>query len=186
MTDSETTTDLKKLWRDQPAEMPPMTLELIHARGFQSHIRRRNLIEYVACAVVVCVFSTYVIVLPDPILKIASALIAFGTLIVPYQLHRRASARTAPATDSLAFHRAELVRQREAIGSAWLWYFAPFAPGTLLFVGRTTFGFPEIPLIYRLVTPALTLVYGVVWVWINGRALRSLQAEIDDLDALRE
>ena len=186
MTDNDTTTDLKKLWRDQPEEMPPMTLELIHARGFQSRVRQRNLIEYVACGFVVCIFSAYVILLSDPILKVASALVVLGTLIVACQLHRRTSARTAPATDALGFHRAELVRQHDALRSAWFWYLAPFAPGMLLFLGRLALGYPQMPLVYRLITPALTLAYGVVWVWINGRALRRLQAEIDDLDALRQ
>src|SRR5690606_27427102 len=59
--------DLKNLWRDQPTETPPMTLEQIHARGFQDRVQRRNRIEYLACAIVVVVFSAYVFILPGPV-----------------------------------------------------------------------------------------------------------------------
>lgn len=179
------TGDPKDLWRDQPTETPPMTLEQIHARGFQDRVKRRNMIEYVACAIVVVVFSAYVVVLPDPVLKLASALTAVGTLFVAHQLHRRASARPTPTADALGFHRAELVRQHEALGTAWIWYVAPFTPGLGLFLARLLGAHPEIPLQGKLGLVGSFLLYGAAWVWINRRALRRLETQIAEIDALR-
>ena len=178
--------DLKDLWRDQPTETPPMTLEQIHARGFQSNVRRRNMIEYVASAVVIATFGAYVVILPGPILKVASVLVILGALVMVMQLHRRASAQpTPPAADALAFHRAELVRQRDAIRSAWLWYLAPFAPGFALFTYGETLALGSAPLAMKLVVPAFTAAYVVAWFWINRRARRRLEARIAEIDALR-
>lgn len=177
--------DLKNLWRDQPMETPPMTLEQIHARGFQSRVKLRNMIEYVAGAVVVAVFGSYTVILDDPILKAASVLVIVGALVVVFQLHRRGSARPTPAADALAFHRAELARQREAMRSAWLWYLAPFLPGLILFIVGMLLTHPDAPLSWKLTLPGLTLLYGGIWFWINRRARRRLEAQIAEIDALR-
>lgn len=177
--------DPRDLWRDQPTETPPMTLEQIHARGFQSRIQHRNRIEYVACAIVVVVFGAYVFWLPDPVLKAASVLVAAGALFVAYQLHRRASARPTPTLDALGFHRAELARQHEALSKAWAWYLAPFVPGLGLFIVRMLLGPLHAPLQGKLMLIGLTLLYGAVWVWNNRRALRRLEAQIAEIDALR-
>lgn len=179
------TGDPKDLWRDQPTETPPMTLEQIHARGFQDRIKRRNMIEYVACAVVVVAFSTYIVVLPHPILKLSSALVILGSVFVVLQLHRRGSARQTPANDALAFHRAELVRQLEAGRSAWRWYLAPFMPGLVLFMVGMGLARPEAPLAWKLTAPLITLAFVIAWFWMNRRALRRLETQIAEIDALR-
>lgn len=188
MTDQPPPRDIKALWRDQQTETHPMTLEFIHARGFQARVRRRNLIEYAASAVVLAAFSAYVVFLPDPILKAASALIVVGTLIVVWQLHRRGSARPlapgASGQSALAFHRAELVRQRDALRSVWLWYLGPFVPGMLLFNAGLLMHQPGPPMVQRLPIPALVIaVFLGIWL-LNRRGAQRLQREIDDLDAL--
>ena len=53
MTDEPPHDDLKALWREQETEHHPMSLELIHARGFQAQIAWRNFIEYGAAVLVV-------------------------------------------------------------------------------------------------------------------------------------
>lgn len=181
--DDPKTPDIAALWRDQPTETPPMTLEQIHARGFQDRVRRRNTIEYVACGVVVATFSYYVLWLPDPVLKLASSFVALGAAFVAWQLHRRASARTAPTLHALDFHRAELVRQHEALGKAWAWYLAPFVPGLGLFVARVLAS--PAPPGARALLLGSTLLYGVVWFWNNRRARRRLATQIAEIDALR-
>jgi hypothetical protein len=185
MTDKPNPDDLKALWRDQPLEeTPPMTLEFIHARAFQSRVRRRNVIEYAASAVVLVTFGAYTVVLSDTVLRIASGLIIAGVLIVVWQLYRRASARPAPHADALSFHRAELVRQRDALRSAWLWYLMPFAPGLGLFMVGFALIRPDAALPNKLVLPAFGALYVAIWIWNNVRARKRLQGEIDDLDAL--
>jgi len=177
--------DPKDLWRDQPTETPPMTLEQIHARGFQDRVKQRNMIEYVACVVVIATFGAYVFVLPDPILKAASVLCALAAAFVAFQLHRRGSARPTPAADALAFHRAELVRQNEAMRTAWAWYLAPFVPGFSLFVVGLVLGYPEAPLAWKLTLPVLILLYGAFWFWNIRRVRRRLETRIAEIDALR-
>jgi len=178
--------DLKDLWRDQPTETPPMTLAQIHARGFQDRVRRRNVIEYVACAIVAAVFGFYVVWLPDPFLKLSCGLIALGAAFVGWQLHRRASARPTPSANALDFHRAELVRQHAALGSAWAWYLAPFAPGLAIFMVRSLIIMPpDTPVMARMMLPLLTALYGVAWFIINARGRKRLRAQIAELDALR-
>lgn len=188
MTEQPPPDDIKALWREQTTESHPMTLERIHARGFQSRIRRRNLVEYVASAIVVAAFSGYVVFLPSPILKLASAMTVVGCLVVVWQLHRRGSARALPpgasGQSSLAFHRAELVRQRDALRTVWLWYLAPFAPGMVLFNVGLLLRQPGPPLAQRLVLPAMMLaVFVGIWL-LNLKGARRLQREIDDLDAI--
>lgn len=188
MTEQPPSDDIKALWRDQKTETHPMSLEFIHARSFQSRVRRRNLIEYVASAIVVAVFCGYVIFLPGPILKLASAMIVGGALVMVWQLHRRGSARPlAPGVSgqsSMAFHRAELVRQRDAMGSVWLWYLMPFAPGMVLFNVGLLLHQPGPPILQRLPVPALAVaVFLAAWL-LNLKGARRLQQEIDDLDAL--
>lgn len=177
---------MKALWRDQPTEeIQPLTLEIIHARGFQARVRRRNLVEYAACLLVIAVFSSYIVILPGSILKVASALTILGTLVVAWQLHRRGSARQAPATDALSFHRAELIRQRDALRSVWLWYLGPFVPGTLLFMAGMSALRPQASLAHHLALPVATVIF-FVFCWLrNLRGARRLQREIDDLDALK-
>lgn len=185
-TDDPKTDGARTIWRDQPTETRPMTLAQIHARDFQSRVRRRNVIEYVACALVVAIFSFYIYWLPDPVLKLASGFIVVGAPFVAWQLYRRGSARPAPSADALAFHRAELVRQRDALSTAWAWYLAPFVPGLGLFMVRILTAHGEAPLRFRVMLLGVTALYGVFWFWINGRARRRLQARIDELDALRK
>ena len=60
-----------------------------------------------------------------------------GALTVMFELHRRGSARTAPADLGLStcidFHRKSLERQRDALRTVWIWYLLPFVPGLAIF-----------------------------------------------------
>src|SRR5215475_15030257 len=60
-----------------------------------------------------------------------------ATLLMLYQLRKRASPRTLPAdlglTSCIEFHRRELRRQRDARESIWRWYIALFVPSFFVF-----------------------------------------------------
>ena len=180
--------DLKALWRNQEPETHPMSLELIHARAFQSRIQVRNLIEYVACAAVIAIFLGYAVFLPHLLIKLGSVMIVVGAAVMAWQLHRRASARTlragASAESSLAFHRAELVRQRDALRSAVWWYIAPIAPGMAVFVAGLHRAGPGGSLANLAPLGVLIGLYLVVWTLMNRSAARRLQREIDEIDQL--
>jgi hypothetical protein len=182
--------DIKTLWRNQKTE-DTVTLENIHERAakFQRRVRNRNRREYIAVIFVVVVFSWYIWVLPDWFHKVGSALTIVGALFVAWQLHVRGSAARLPqdgsALGDVDFHRRELVRQRDALKSVWLWYLAPLVPGMIVFVIGTYHRFERIG---RPVNPmfvgTIVLVFAIVWM-LNAWAARRMQRRIDELDRLR-
>ena len=189
--------DLKRLWRDQPAEDRPMTLDNIDrvANVFQTQIRRRNLRELVAAGVVLLVFGFYTWVLPGWMIKTGSVLVMVGTLWIVWQLHRRASAAAALPGSSgmtlLEFHRQELARQRDALKTVAWWYIAPVVPGAVMInLGRyfqyhapgRTLAWDHQVIILCSVIVALT--FAIIWL-LNTWGAERLQRRIDELDALR-
>lgn len=181
--------EIKQLWKSQPAQAASFSADTLRARAqaFQRRIQRRNRIELAAGAVVIAVYCVYFWLHPFPWIRTGCVLMVLGTLVLLHQLHRRAGSRTPPAESlgmaQLAFYRAELVRQRDALRDAWLWYVAPLAPGLLVFMwGMDTElagpGAGWWGLLRQLAVVAVLL--GIVW--LNRRAARELQHEIDALD----
>lgn len=170
-----------------------MSLAEIHAIAsrFQSRIRFRNLTEYVAAGLVVLTFGAVAILLPAPVAQAGAALIALGALYVCWKLNQlgraASSAEMDQAASLIAFHRAELMRQREALSTVWRWYLAPFAPGVVLFLAGVAFA-PEMgaPLSASVVTfvTGLAFVGATFWAvgWINAQAVKRLDAELARLD----
>lgn len=190
MTPDQSDQDLKALWRNQQMETGPMSIEQIHARAFQSRIQVRNLVEYAASALVLGIFGFYAVFFPHPLMKLGAVMVMVGTAVMAWQLHRRASARILPpgaaAGASLAFHRAELVRQRNALRSAFWWYIAPFVPGMTMFVAGMALARPGTSPGHLAPLGVLIGAYLAAWFLINRGAAKRLQAEIDDLDALMD
>ena len=127
----------KEAWQAsvEIAGAPPLEEVRKGADKFYRRIRRRNAIEYVACVVVVVAFTSYVFVLPHVLQKVGSAMIVLATFYVAWQLHRRASAEPperAGTMPLLAFARAQMLRQRDALRSIFWWYILPFIPGLVV------------------------------------------------------
>ncbi|MBB36992.1 MAG: hypothetical protein CME88_16980 [Hirschia sp.] len=181
---------LQTLWTQQKEEEFTMSLADVQNRAstFQSTIRRRNLIEYLAAALVVGIFAWMVVIIPVPVVQIGAAMIAAGAVYVAYKLHTLAGAGEPDMAQSVVtFHRAELVRQRDALKSVWRWYLAPFIPGVLVFVGGTQFSSDiNMPLVARLLGLGTSLgIFAVIFggiFWLNQRAAKKLDAEIVQLD----
>ena len=164
-----------------------MSVEALRERAnrFETKIRQRNLIEYVAAAIVVIVYAGYTLFLPDPMSKLGSVMIIAGVLYAMWQLRRRASPGKADlAASAMAFHRAELLRQQRALEGIWRWYLGPMAPGLVVFiVGPALRQPPESWLDVSMGLGVCALVFAAVW-WLNWRAARKLRREIERLDAL--
>jgi hypothetical protein len=189
---------LQKLWTQQTQE--PFTMSLadihVHAQRFQSRIRSRNLIEYAAAAFVIIAFSWMAVIMPEPIVRVGAGLIVLGALYVCWKLHQLGRAATRSELDAgaqswAAFHRAELLRQREALRTVCSWYLAPFVPGMLVFLAGVSFTAANpAPLPARLgvFLAALAIVAGVfaAIAWLNALAVKRLDAEIAALDRARE
>jgi len=188
--------DLKSLWRNQPTEDRPVTLDNIrkNAETFQAQIRRRNLREIIAAGAVLLVFGFYTWVLPGWMIKTGSLLAMVGTLWIVWQLRRRASGAALPENSGMAlveFHRQELVRQRDAAKSVAWWYIAPVIPGAVMMSlgryfqihapGRTLAWDHQIVI---LCSAIVALTFAIIWL-LNAWAAERLQRRIDELDKLR-
>jgi hypothetical protein len=185
---------LQSLWKSQKQEDFSMTLADIHARAecFQSRIRRRNWIEYAGAALAVAGFTWAAFAVADVLIRAACVLIILGTLYVAWKLATvaRASARTDETMSWADFHRAELVRQRDALNGVWRWYLGPLIPGmTLFWIGVGLARSADSPLWVNVGVAALGLAIAAGMFCgiaaLNKRAAKTLQAEIDALDRAR-
>jgi hypothetical protein len=183
----------KEAWQAsvEIAGAPPLEEVRKGADKFYRRIRRRNAIEYVACVVVVVAFTSYVFVLPHVLQKVGSAMIVLATFYVAWQLHRRASAEPperAGTMPLLAFARAQMLRQRDALRSIFWWYILPFIPG-LVVMSLGNGMDPEFaakgpaPWVRWLVFAGMGAALAGVW-WLNQYGARKLQRRIDEIDAL--
>jgi hypothetical protein len=175
------------------APLPPLADLRTGADLFYRRIRGRNRVEYGAALLVILCFGAYCFLLPSPIARIGAFLVVLGTLFVVWQLDRRASAIAVPPAEAalplIAHQRAQLVRQRDALASVWLWYLLPLVPGlAVMMVGPTiASGLAGLLHMQRgqvFAILAAILVFGGVW-WLNRRAARMLGKAIAELDALR-
>ena len=197
MTTEPPANDIKRLWRNQKTESTAVTLENVHERAakFQKSVRNRNLREYIVMPLLVLVFGWYMWVFPGWMMKTGSALSIAAVLFVAWQLYRRGTAQRVPEAPGMGlveFHRRQLVRQRDLLKSALLWYIAPFIPGTVLItLGRwLQFHAPWRSLAWDheviiLAAVIIALGFGIIWL-LNVLAATKLQRKIDELDKLRE
>lgn len=171
-----------------------MSLADIQARAqrFQCRIRLRNWIEYAAAAIVIAGFAWAAYAIGDAIVRTACGLIVLGTLYVVWKLATvaRASPKRDEAMSWADFHRAELVRQRDALNGIWRWYLGPLVPGWVLFWIGVGMRPPTIPPLWGNVgVAALGFAIGIGMFFaiaaLNKRAAKALQAEIEALDRAR-
>ncbi len=183
---------LKQAWHEQPTEAFTMsTAERARfarrARRFDVAIRVRNLLEYAAGGFVAVTFAFYFLVFSGPVMRTGCVLVILGTAAVMVQLRRRGSPlRRLPAsfTEScVAFHRAELVRQRDALRSVWVWYLMPMVPGLAVFMGGTLLEMPATRASGWWAIPLVAGVFAAV-AWANHVGARRLQNRIEALDRL--
>ena len=177
--------DLKQLWKRQA--VPAATFTPAELRGkaevFRRTIRRRNLLEYVAGATAIAGSCFNIWLFGDALTRVASLVSIAGIGTVLWQLHRRASTQASPedlGQPGLRSYRAQLVRQRDAMRSVWLWYILPLLPGYELFIWSRRVAMAMSGggwWIYALM-PAL----GAVVVALNLYGARKLKREIDRLD----
>jgi len=129
--------ELRHLWRTQPSEARPPAPEELRARAgaFERTIRRRNVREYAAGAIVVAFFGARAMFTDRELERVGSILVAGGAAFVVTFLARRGSAGPRPdalALDGVSYLRAELSRQRDLLRAVWFWYLGPLAPGLAL------------------------------------------------------
>lgn len=184
---------IRALWTTQPVK--PFTLSVDELRmrtgKFHARIRQRNITEYLAALLVIGVFGWMAWLISVPVAKAGAILIILGAIYVGWKLHTIAGSapdqQAGNAARLLDHHRAELLRQRDALASVWRWYLAPFVPGTVLFVAGVNFSSETgLPFLAGLVSFAVAMaIMGSLFagiIWINSRAAKQLEAELTELD----
>lgn len=180
---------LKQLWKEQ--DMSTTTLSLDELRTGATRMRRRivlrNAIEYAACLFVIAGFAFYIVRFPFPLMRLGSVLVIVGTLVVAWQMHRRASGAPLPgdagARSWLDFQRAQLVRQRDALRSVWLWYVGPLVPGIVVFRwGVETELGADAPFARGWLADAVVAAVFLGVIALNRFAARKLQRRLDALE----
>lgn len=178
----------EELWQSQPEEETNMTLATIRSTAlkFQNKIRRRNMIEYAAAVVATITLGASILYSPNLPQQIGLALVIAGVFVYVYRQHREAASQGVPvdssAKECLAFHRQELVRQRDFLRPV-LRQIAPMASGLVLFFAGSWMqaGYGSQAAIRLTITALLMAAFLGGQNWLKIRAANKLQDEIDSL-----
>ena len=106
------------------------------ARAFQVKMRRRRWLEFASLPFVVAVY-VYASTFPGWVVKLGSLLSALAVANIVWQRHRRDVARRIPEALAAAladFHRAELVRHRDAVSRSMPREALPALSGAILII----------------------------------------------------
>jgi hypothetical protein len=185
------TEDIRQLWADDAADAQGFSPDELQARAARLHRRliRRDAIEYLAGGGVTLAFCFFAVVIPDWGIRIACIALILGTLAVMRNLwiRRMPAPPEAMGVTGAAFYRSELVRQRDSLRLVWRWYLAPLVPGSLLFLLAVWRAGAQVMPAGAMAIPVLAMLavdvalFGAIH-WLNRRAARGLDAEIEALD----
>jgi hypothetical protein len=189
MTDPSRDDELQALWQSQSRSEPAISLDEVRGRAsrLERIVVRRNRREYVAAAIVVAFFGAMAWFGGSVTIRVGAALTVAAAIVIAYQLHRRGSVTPLPADlalqSALDFHRAQLVRQRDLVRTAWLWGLMPLAPGGILvIVGQAILYHRSSPIVAAGILIAVcTAIFGGVHA-VNRRAAARIQQRLDRLN----
>lgn len=182
-------------WKSDGADplLPPIAELRDRAGQFHRKIRRRNLLEYAGGGLALLVLVVIAWLVPITSLRIGTVLLAAGVCTALWQLRRRGTPLSPPVDGGqlslMDFQRRELERQSKTLRSATTWYLLPLVPGLMVLLGMPLID-PNWPvgddtLLDQLSRPAFVVAMLVAVYWLNRKAANKLQAQIDEIDALR-
>lgn len=154
---------------------------------FEAKIRRRDLLETAAAAVVVALFGWQAVAAPSPLARLGAAVVVLAAAFVVWKLRRArrdfgSDGAGRPVAERLRLHRRQVRNQIELLESVLWWYLAPLALGAGLFTVGVAGGVGEA--VAALAVEAA--ICGAVW-WLNQRAVeRDLRPRREELDRLLE
>ena len=190
MAPNDPTNEFRELWQGQHSREEQMSVDHVRALAhkMERKIRWRNMREYAAGLLLVILIVPTMWSDTSVLVRIGAGLIAVACVYVMRHLHAWGTARHMPAgvalATSLDFRREELVRQRDLLRNIWSWYLLPFVPGgAFILIGRALER-PDRRLFVALAAAVVSVVFvGVAW--LNSRAARAVQQEIDELVKVR-
>ena len=181
--------DLKALWQsDTAVQTVAFDLDEIkeRAHAFERKIRRRNILEWLACAAVIALFGRDALTGAHTLEVLGNWMtVAAAIGIAAYLfLKGRVSQEVDPALDGQKFlkaHADALRAQARLCATTPLWYLGPLAVGlTLLMTARFPAEGSMVP--WALTLAFVGLTFGGIWVF-NLRAARRLRDQAAALDA---
>ena len=180
--------DLKALWNAQePGEELSVDIDVIQARAaeFESKVRRRNILEWMASALLVLWVGYDALGTTDTLQLVGQIIIIFAAIGVSAYLYLRGrvTMEIDPTCDTRSYVEAvasSLDAQAKLLDRVPIWYLAPFAIGLAVqFVGyMPPDGAPTAT--WWVVVSSVGTVFLVI-AWLNLSRARSLRREAVEL-----
>ena len=178
--------EMQDLWRSQPREVAGISADDVRhrARRFEAKARCGILIMAVLMASAAAGWVSFLYFFPGIVHRVGSSLTLAAYLYCAYQFRKRGPVRTVladPPAATCAAYRAEVKRLRDF---DWIrTMMVPFMPGPAVFL--MGFLVPELGLLKAFGLTAVLIVSPFALVIpLDRRRQRTLQREIDELDAL--
>ena len=189
MTNSPTT-PMQQLWQEQPAEGMHMSIDEIRRRAakFEKRIIWMNAREYFGGAVGIGLMAYFLMHAHDNLSRIGFGLMIAGlayALIHLYLKGRPGTASEQVGAQCANFFMEELERTHKLVNNLW-WYLGPLVPGLLVLTIAPALAHPQPAVLLRLALVDVFIAGAFVFViWLNKRAARCLQKQIDELRSLQ-
>jgi len=184
--------DIRYAWQAQGSgDRKPNAAELAAIfTSVRRKTQRRNVGGLVVCALVAIAGIWWLSLVARPLAETGAVLTIVAIAVLAWQLHanRRASAAafvrsaSAAGATTLAFHREELVRQRDFHRGWRFWTrLLLLVPGPQLFFLGFSREHPEVATTIRYVAIAAILL-AIAAIPVNLRLARGYQRQLDELD----
>ncbi len=180
--------DLKALWQssDEGEELT-MSVEEVRSRAqaFEAKIKRRNMLEWAASALVIYLFGTDALDAESTGILVGNLIMVVAAIGISVYLWRKGQVQLHfdPTQDTRTFalaHADALQAQARLLSQVPIWYLGPLALGlTVLMVSR----FPSDGrglTSWIGTTAIIVVVYAGIW-WLNHRGAQKLRTQAAEL-----
>jgi hypothetical protein len=180
--DDKTEESIKNIWQKTNEGYDIMVIDDIKSRvkKISNTVKWRNWREYGASLIIIIVFSYYIWIIENFLMKLGSLCIIFATIFIVDQLRRRSSITdiNLGALSVIDFYRKQLEVERDLMQTVWLWYILPMLPGLALFIAGALQANPGASLMMyvSIIVPITVFV-----LLLNAWGARKMQKEIDAL-----
>jgi hypothetical protein len=178
--------DLTRAWQQQPRDGEIMLSDIqARASALERRMHGQNRLTAAVVAVVVIGNALQMTGALSIAGRFGMGLLLLALVFTMYRYGKLRGAWTLQADlgpqQSAAFYRAQLARHRDAMKAFWWEYALPFAPGLIIVIGERAANEPRSPTQYAVLALLFAVLIAAIG-WVNGRAARRIQVEIDEID----